>query len=93
MAEYLELDKTTTAHLTAQGEMCNRLARGTRIITVKRKEDWVKITWRRGKKKAGFFPRILVFKSPEFQFTSLAIIFSGVLWQIQMLKISMMKNC
>jgi hypothetical protein len=55
MAEYLELDKTTAVHLTANGEMCNRLARGTRIVPVRRKGDWVKISWRKGKKKAGFF--------------------------------------
>ncbi len=57
MAETLELDKTTTVHLTAKGEMCNRLARGTRIVPVGRKGDWIKITWRKGKKKRlDFFP-------------------------------------
>jgi hypothetical protein len=74
MAETLELDKTTTVHLTANGEMCNRLARGTRITPVRRngemcnrlargtritpvrrKGDWVKITWRKGKKKGWIF--------------------------------------
>lgn len=55
MAETLELDKTTTVHLTANGEMCNRLARGTRIVPVGRKGDWVKITWRKGKKKGWIF--------------------------------------
>ncbi len=55
MAETLELDKTTTVHLTANGEMCNRLARGTRIVQVRRKGDWVKITWRKGKKKGWIF--------------------------------------
>jgi len=55
MAETLELDKTTTVHLTANGEMCNRLARGTRIILIRRKGDWVKITWRKGKKKGWIF--------------------------------------
>lgn len=64
MAETLELDKTTTVHLTANGEMCNRLARGTRIAPVKRKGDWVKITWRKGKKKGWIFspnPSIKIF--------------------------------
>jgi hypothetical protein len=55
MAETLELDKTTTVHLTAKGEMCNRLARGTRIVPVGRKGDWIKITWRKGKKKGWIF--------------------------------------
>jgi len=55
MAETLELDKTTTVHLTANGEMCNRLARGTRIIPVQRKGDWLKITWRKGKKKGWIY--------------------------------------
>ena len=55
MAETLELDKTTTVHLTAKGEMCNRLARGTRIVLVGRKGDWIKITWRKGKKKGWIF--------------------------------------
>ena len=51
MSESMELDKTTAVHLTAHGEMCNRLARGTRVILGKRKGDWIKITWRKGKKK------------------------------------------
>jgi hypothetical protein len=55
MVETLELDKTTTVHLTANGEMCNRLARGTRIVPVRRKGDWIKITWRKGKKKGWIF--------------------------------------
>ncbi len=55
MGETLELDKTTTVHLTANGEMCNRLVRGTRIVPVRRKGDWVKITWRNGKKKGWIF--------------------------------------
>jgi hypothetical protein len=55
MTETLELDKTTTVHLTANGEMCNRLSRGTRIIPVQRKGDWLKITWRKGKKKGWIF--------------------------------------
>ena len=54
-AETLELNKTTTVHLTANGEMCNRLARGTRLVPVQRKGDWLKITWRRGKKKGWIF--------------------------------------
>ena len=64
MAETLELDKTTTVHLTANGEMCNRLARGTRIVPVGRKGDWIKITWRRGKKKGWIF-----FPNPSIKIT------------------------
>ena len=80
MAEYLELDKTTTVHLTANGEMCNRLARGTRIVPVKRKGDWVKISWRKGKKKRlDFFFRILVLKAPDFQYNS----FGHLLFQVR----------
>jgi hypothetical protein len=55
MAEALELDKTTSVHLTANGEMCNWLARGTRIMPIQRKGDWVEITWRKGKKRLDFF--------------------------------------
>ena len=57
MSDYLELDKSTTVHLTANGEMCNRLSRGTRVVPVTRKGDWIKIFWRKGKKKGWiFFP-------------------------------------
>lgn len=57
LPEFMELEKTTPVHLTAQGEMCNRLARGTRVVPVRRKGDWVKILWRKGKKKGWiFFP-------------------------------------
>jgi hypothetical protein len=62
--ETLELDKTTTVHLTANGEMCNRLVRGTRIVPVGRKGDWIKITWRRGKKKGWIF-----FPNPSIKIT------------------------
>ena len=55
MVETLELEKTMTVHLTANGEMCNRLARGIRIVLVRRKGDWIKITWRKGKKKGWIF--------------------------------------
>lgn len=55
MAEYLNLDKTYTVHLNEKGEVCNRLARGTRVIPVQKKGDWLKITWRKGKKKGWIF--------------------------------------
>ncbi len=55
MAHYLDLDKTYTVHLNEKGEVCNRLARGTRVVPVQRKGDWIKITWRKGKKKGWIF--------------------------------------
>lgn len=55
MDEYLELDQVTKVHLKAQGEVCNRLPRGTRVVPVQRKGDWIKITWRNGKKKGWIF--------------------------------------
>jgi hypothetical protein len=45
------LNKTHTVHLKPEGEICNRLKHGTRVKAIKRKGDWVHITWRRGKKK------------------------------------------
>ena len=55
MTGVLELEKSHTVHLSPQGEMCNRLARGTRVTPVQRKGDWLKITWRKGKKKGWIF--------------------------------------
>ncbi len=51
MNETLILDKAHTVHLKAGGEVCNRLARGTRVMAVQARGDWVKINWRNGKKK------------------------------------------
>jgi hypothetical protein len=45
------LKKTHTVHLKPEGEICNRLKQGTRVKLIKRKGDWVHITWRSGKKK------------------------------------------
>ena len=57
MDKYLELDKTTTVYLTPRGEMCNRLPRGTRVVPAEIKGEWLKIFWRKGKKKGWiFFP-------------------------------------
>lgn len=55
MAHFLNLDKTYTVYLNEKGEVCNRLARGTRVAPVQRKGDWIKITWRKGKKKGWIF--------------------------------------
>jgi len=49
--EDLLLNKTYSVHLKPEGEICNRLKQGTRVKAVKRKGDWVHITWRSGKKK------------------------------------------
>lgn len=55
MADTLELEKSTLVHLRAEGEICNRLARGTRVMPIGRQGDWVQITWRKGKKKGWIF--------------------------------------
>ncbi|MGV7221183.1 MAG: hypothetical protein ACQ9MH_06645 [Nitrospinales bacterium] len=38
-------------YLKADGEVCNRLKMGVKVIPVQKKGDWFKITWRSGKKK------------------------------------------
>ena len=38
-------------HLKPKGETCNRLSAGTQVKVVQLKEEWIKITWRNGKKK------------------------------------------
>lgn len=47
----LILLKTHYVYLDKKGEICNRLKLGTRVTPVKRQGDWLKITWRNGKKK------------------------------------------
>lgn len=51
METVITLEKTHTVHLKEGGEICNRLGRGTRVCPIKRKGEWVKVTWRKGKKK------------------------------------------
>lgn len=51
MEEWLVLDRSHTVYLKEKGEVCNRLNRGTRVRCLKRNGDWIKITWRNGKKK------------------------------------------
>ena len=51
MDEILVLKSTHYVHLKENGEICNRLARRTRVHIVKRKGEWLKITWRNGRKK------------------------------------------
>lgn len=51
MGKIITLEKTHTVHLKEGGEICNRLGRGTRVCPVKRNGEWIKVTWRKGKKK------------------------------------------
>lgn len=45
------LEKNHHVFLKVEGEVCNRLARGTHVHPVQRKGAWIKVTWRNGKKK------------------------------------------
>jgi hypothetical protein len=38
-------------HLKIDGEVCNRLKMGVKVNPIQKKGDWIKITWRAGKKK------------------------------------------
>jgi hypothetical protein len=38
-------------HLKIDGEICNRLKMGVKVQPIQKKGDWIKITWRGGKKK------------------------------------------
>ncbi len=51
MEKVITLEKSCYVHLKAGGEICNRLAQGTRVWLIKSNGEWVKITWRNGKKK------------------------------------------
>ncbi len=51
MEKVITLEKTHYVHLKEAGEVCNRLNRGTKVHALKRKGEWVRITWRNGKKK------------------------------------------
>jgi len=51
MGKVITLEKTYTVHLKEGGEICNRLGRGTTVCPIKRNGEWVKVTWRKGKKK------------------------------------------
>ena len=54
---FVSLTKNHTVHLKPDGEICNRLKLGTKILIVRRKEEWVYINWRSGKKKGWiYFP-------------------------------------
>ena len=45
-------------YLKPKGEICNRLPAGSRVKILQRKGDWVKITWRGGKKKGWINPKL-----------------------------------
>lgn len=51
----MTLPKTHHVYLHKNGEICNRLKMGTRVTPVKREGDWLKITWRNGRKKGWIF--------------------------------------
>jgi len=51
MEKVITLGKTHIVYLKEGGEVCNRLGRGARVCPIKRNGEWVKITWRNGKKK------------------------------------------
>ena len=51
MEKVITLEKSHTVFLKEGGEVCNRLNRGTKVWPVKRNGEWIKITWRHGKKK------------------------------------------
>jgi len=46
----ITLGKTHSVHLKPKGEVCNRLQAGARLRILQRKGDWVRVTWRSGKK-------------------------------------------
>jgi hypothetical protein len=46
----ITLSKTHSVHLKPRGEVCNWLQAGARVLLLQRKGDWVRITWRSGKK-------------------------------------------
>ena len=51
MEKMIVLEKNHSVHLKKEGEICNRLGRGAKVMPILRKGDWLKITWRNGKKK------------------------------------------
>jgi len=47
----VSLTKNHTVHLKPDGEICNRLKLGTKVLIDRRKGEWIHINWRSGKKK------------------------------------------
>tara|TARA_Y100001960_G_scaffold888_1_gene895 strand:+ start:348 stop:533 length:186 start_codon:yes stop_codon:yes gene_type:complete len=55
MAQVISLNKCLTVHLKPNGEICNRLKIGAKVFFIKKKDDWIFINWRGGKKKGWVF--------------------------------------
>jgi len=53
--EILVLARAHYVHFKARGEICNRLNKGMKVHVVKHHGNWVRITWRNGKKKGWIF--------------------------------------
>ncbi len=51
MAGPIVLQSSLYVYNKANGEICNRLKKGFKVNPVAKKGDWLKITWRGGKKK------------------------------------------
>ena len=51
MKKEISLPSSCYVHIKAGGEICNRLNMGARVQPLQKKGDWLKITWRGGKKK------------------------------------------
>ncbi len=51
MEKVITLEKSCYVYLKEGGEICNRLGRGTRVYPIKKNGEWIKVTWRNGKKK------------------------------------------
>jgi len=51
MASQIVLQSSRYVYNKANGEICNRLKKGFKVNPVAQKGDWLKITWRGGKKK------------------------------------------
>ena len=51
MTQVISLNKSFTVHLKPNGEICNRLKLGVKVLFIKKKGDWVFINWRSGKKE------------------------------------------
>ena len=62
MDKVITLEKTCYVYLKEGGEICNRLGRGTRVWPIKRNGEWVKVTWRNGKKQGWIHQRDAEFK-------------------------------
>ena len=51
LEKFITLEKSCYVYLKEGGEICNRLGRGTRVWPIQKKGEWIKVTWRKGKKK------------------------------------------